>query len=487
MIRMFTLLGLVVAGPAVLHAQAQHDLVARAVQVMGGEAALRGLRSVSAEYHVATFGLGQSETPESPPRAGVAFGRVVTDLQANRRTRSQELRPVAGAPSRNRRVTAGGIGMLEIPAAPSMNPDAPGTVVAVERQMRREPERLLVTALDNPAALSALPARAFRGEQHDGVRFALGPDTVNLYFDRYSGLLTVMETIADDPILGDRRTAAMYTRWQNAGPVRFARQIDVTANGQPIEHWIFTNVTADAPITDSAFAIPDSVARRAQRSSSFAPSPVNVTMVELAPGLWRAEGSTHHSLVVEQPDHVVVVEAPQSTARMSAVLDTLRSRFPAKRVGLVVNTHHHWDHAGGLRPVIGAGIPIVTHARNAAFIRQIAAAPRTVQPDEQSRRRRPPEIRTMDDSVVIGEGASQVVVYNIPSAHVEGIVAAYVPSARVLFAADVLNPAPVLSQPGSAELVAFARARGLAPARYAGAHGAVLDWTAVERAAAGAR
>jgi glyoxylase-like metal-dependent hydrolase (beta-lactamase superfamily II) len=210
-------------------------------------------------------------------------------------------------------------------------------------------------------------------------------------------------------------------------------------------------------------------------------------LVELAPGLWRAEGSTHHSLIVEQPDQLVVVEAPQSSARMAAVLDTLRSRFPAKRVGLVINTHHHWDHSGGLRPVIAAGIPIVTHARNAAFIRQIAAAPKTVLPDEQSRRNRRPTIRTMEDSVVIGEGISQVVVYDIPTAHAEGIVAAYVPAARVLFAADVLNPAPVLSQPGSAELVAFARARGLTPARYAGAHGVVLDWTAVERAAAGGR
>jgi hypothetical protein len=36
---------------------------------------------------------------------------------------------------------------------------------------------------------------------------------------------------------------------------------------------------------------------------------------------------------------------------------------------------------------------------------------------------------------------------------------------------------------GSAELVAFARAAGIAPARYAGGHGVVIDWAVLEAAA----
>jgi hypothetical protein len=36
---------------------------------------------------------------------------------------------------------------------------------------------------------------------------------------------------------------------------------------------------------------------------------------------------------------------------------------------------------------------------------------------------------------------------------------------------------------GSAELVGFAKALGLAPTKYAGGHGLVIDWSALESAA----
>jgi glyoxylase-like metal-dependent hydrolase (beta-lactamase superfamily II) len=460
-------------------AQDPRELVQRAVGAMGGERALRDLRATTVEYHLAGFSLGQSEVAASPPRASVASGRIVTDWQGRRRVRAQELRTVAGTVQRTRRVTAGGIGMLETDGRPA--PDGAAAVAAVERTMRRDPERLLLSAVDNPAALRRLAAREWRGETLDGVRYALGPDTLDLYFDRWSGFLTVVETVASHPILGDGRTTTWYTRWQGAGRLVLPRQMDVTLNGMLQEHWVMSSV-AVGEAHDSLFAIPDSVAARAARSDPI-PPPVRVELVELAPGVWRAEGGSHHSLVVAQPTQLVVVEAPQSDVRFRAVLDTLRSRFPRKPVGLVVNTHHHWDHAGGLRSAMALGLPVATHERNAAFVRGIAAARRTVAPDELSRRPREARLTLIGDSLVLGSGQGQVVIYTVLTAHCEGLVAAWVPSARILFTSDVLSPAATIAAAGSAELVVFTASRGLSPERYAGGHGGVVAWSAVEEAA----
>jgi hypothetical protein len=57
------------------------------------------------------------------------------------------------------------------------------------------------------------------------------------------------------------------------------------------------------------------------------------------------------------------------------------------------------------------------------------------------------------------------------------------PSARILFTSDVLSPGATIAAGGSAELVSFARSRGLAPERFAGGHGRVVAWSAVEAAA----
>lgn len=463
---------------------APRAIVARAITAMGGEPALRGLRGLTIDFYTATFALGQEETPASPARANISIGQQSTDYAGNRQASTIELRNVAGAVNRLRRVTAGGIGMLETNGRPA--PDNPGTVANVERGQRRAPERLLLAALDNPAALSALPARSWRGEPHDGLRYASGPDTLNLFFDRRSGLPVLIETITDDAILGDRRTITMFTRWQDAGGIRYPRQYDIEANGRLQTHSVFTAVTVNRSLADSLFAIPDSIAARAQRSNPT-PPPVVVTLVELAPNVWRAEGGSHHTLVVDQGARLVIVEAPQSAQRMQAVLDTLRARFPAKPVGLAINTHHHWDHAGGLRTVMAAGVPVFTHARNVSFVRAIAAAPKTVRPDALSRRVRGPRptVTGIEDSLVIGAGDSRIVAYRFPTAHAEGMLVTYVPAARILFQSDIANVTPPATPPatGSADLVRFARARGISVDRVAGGHGVVLPWSEAERAA----
>jgi glyoxylase-like metal-dependent hydrolase (beta-lactamase superfamily II) len=477
---------IVCVAPTVAAAQGRtpRAIVVRAVEAMGGEQAVRGIGATVVEFNQATFALGQEETPESPARASVAYGSITTDYRADRRSVSQEVRPPAGNPARQRSIIVGDAGMLEM-ADGRLVPAPPGLVSQTQRTMRLQPERLVLTALDNVSSLRALPPRQWRGAMMDGVRLT-GRDTVSLYFDPMSGLLTVSEVVTDDPILGDRRTVTWYTRWQDAGAVKLPRQVDVEVNGRLQLHSTIQSATVNAPVDDTTFAIPDSITARAQPLPS-GPPPVVVQLVELAPGIWRAEGGSHHSLVVEQPNQLVVVEAPLNSARSRAVLDTLRSRFPSKRVGVVVSTHHHWDHSGGIREYLASGIPVVAHARNAAFVRRIGAARKTVAPDALTRRPRQVAVRTVSDSLTVGDGDGRLVLYNLPSAHAEGILAAYHPSSRLLFTSDVLSPGATLAPAGSAELAAMVRSLGITVDRFAGGHGGVAPWADVERAAAAPR
>ncbi len=462
-----------------LAAQTPGELVRKAIAAMGGEPALRSLTSTVAEFNSASFGLGQEETPLSPARGPIAFGRIVTDFANQRRLLEQELRPIAGGASRQRRVTAGGIGMTV--ANGVQTADAPPATALVLQAMRLQPERLLIRALE--AKLTGVAPRTWRGEWKGGVRFGVDGDTVSLYFDRLSGLPTVALTVTDDPILGDRRTVTWYTRWQSAGSVLLPRQIDVEVNGRLQSQTYFTGITANGAVTDSMFSIPDSIASRA-RALPSGPAPVVVQLVELASGVWRAEGGSHHSLVVDQGAALLVVEAPQSARRFQAVLDTLRRRFPGKPVGTVVSTHHHWDHTGGIRTALAAGLPVVAHRRNVGFLQSIRTARKTVAPDALSRGRAVPAIRPVDDSLGLGRGPGRALVYRIPTTHAEGLLGVYLPESRILFTSDVVNPgAAPLPALGSAELVEAARRLGIAVDRYAGGHGVVVSWADLSRAA----
>ena len=474
----FTSVCAVTLAPA-LAAQSPTEIIRRAVNAIGGEQAVRSVSTQTTDINSALFQLGQEETPRSPARATLSFARITYDFAGPRYAIQQENRPIAGPPTRQRRVMANDAGMFVNNTAEA--PDTRAGVAASLRAMRLSPIPLLRTALDAPNTLRSAVAKRYRGELMDGIHIA-GRDTATLYFDRGSGLLTVVETLTDDPILGDRRTTTMYTRWADAGAVKLPRQVDIEVNGRLSQHQVITAAAVNGTLADSTFAVPDSIRTRLAAAPAAAP-PLTVTLNELAPGVWRAEGGTHFTLVVEQPNRLVVVEAPLNTQRSRAVLDTLRSRFPNKRVGVAVSTHHHWDHAGGLREYMAAGVPITTHRRNVESVREIGAATKTVARDALSRGRAAPPVTGVGDSLTIGTGDSRVVVYRLPSTHAEGILAAYVPNARLLFVADVLSPGPTMPTLGSQEVVAMVNAAGITVDRVVGAHGGIAPWADVTRSA----
>ncbi len=451
--------------------QSARALLERAAAAMGGPGDMRGLASTVMSFTSLTFGLGQEETYLSPPRATLFTGTAASDYVGQRRAVTQT---GVGVPLQIRLIVAQRAGLND--NGGRFTPASSAQVAQQLRFMRQYPPRLVLAALDAPAHVRRIAPRQIRGDAAPGVQFASPDDTVSIYFDPATGLPLATVMLTDDPVLGDREVVTIYTRWMPAGSVLLPRQTDMFANDRLLVHTYSTSVTVNSA-ADSLFTIPDSIVSRA-------PPPLGVTLTGLAPGVWRAEGGTHHSLVVEQPAQVVIVEAPQNAAWMNAVLDTVRSRFPRKPVGLVAMSHHHWDHSGGVRSVLARGIPVATHHRSVGFVRDIARAPKTVAPDALTRRPRAPVIHAVRDSLVIGAGSSRVVLYDLANTHAEGMLAVYVPAARLLFIVDVLSPgAGNLPAAASAEVVAMVRRRGIEVDRLVGGHGGIAPWGEVLRAA----
>lgn len=66
-----------------------------------------------------------------------------------------------------------------------------------------------------------------------------------------------------------------------------------------------------------------------------------------------------------------MVEAPEGDARTLAAIAKARELRPGKAMGPLVNTHHHFDHAGGIRAAISQGLPIITHRDNQDFYQRV--------------------------------------------------------------------------------------------------------------------
>jgi glyoxylase-like metal-dependent hydrolase (beta-lactamase superfamily II) len=172
-----------------------------------------------------------------------------------------------------------------------------------------------------------------------------------------------------------------------------------------------------------------------------AAAPPVVQGEKLADGVYRITGG-YVALAVEFRDHVVVLEGGQNEARGLAVIGEVKRLFPNKPIRYLVNTHAHFDHAGGLAPFAAEGITIITHNNNRAFLEKALAAPRTLVGDALAKANRKPKVEGAGTKRVLTDGTQTIELHHIPNlAHSDGMLVALLPKEKILFTGDFNIPA----------------------------------------------
>ena len=318
------------------------------------------------------------------------------------------------------------------------------------------------------------------------------------------GLVELVGTWIPNPVYGDMDYEMRYTRYRDFDGIMFPMQIhthQADPRLNPAHNYFQYNiasVTVNAPV--EPMPVPDAI-RTAVKP------PARVESEPLADGVWRLAGGSHHSVLVEFRDYVAVVEAPQNEERSLAVIAEVGRLVPDKPIQYVVNTHHHFDHAGGLRTYLSQGTTIVTHESNKQYYLDILfhPAPRTLQPDRMSQynpmywiSRRPAPIETVDGDVrrtgkyVVTDGEQILEIIRIQDMayelgdnslrqgiHSEDMLIAYLPKEGILINADLYSPpapdrpAPAVPTPGMRTLYENIRKLRLDVERHAPIHGRV--------------
>lgn len=211
-------------------------------------------------------------------------------------------------------------------------------------------------------------------------------------------------------------------------------------------------------------------ARRADLDWSVLPSkspddaepsaPAVVQIETVAPGLHAIElhHLNHRSLVAEQPEGLFVFEAPVDSETAEIVIAAIERRFPERPISRLFVTHHHPDHAGGIRAFIARGVPIVTTADNVGYFHAIARAPHDSDPDALAQNPKHPRFQVVRSTAEFGEGPGRVEAIDIGehAAHTLEYLVYYFPQHKLLFHGDSLFvPESGSSTPASA------RERGL--------------------------
>ena len=183
-----------------------------------------------------------------------------------------------------------------------------------------------------------------------------------------------------------------------------------------------------------------------------APAPqVRVASQKLADGVWYLGGGSHNSLAVEFKDYAVVIEGPLNDARSNAVIAETHKLIPNKPIRYLVNTHHHFDHLGGIRAFVAEGATVITDDRNRDFYHNVVLAPqpRSLSPDRLSQfpfATTGPgtlALQTFTDRATIGDETRVIELYHVEGLnHATDMLVAYLPQSKILVNADLYSPPP---------------------------------------------
>jgi glyoxylase-like metal-dependent hydrolase (beta-lactamase superfamily II) len=305
-------------------------------------------------------------------------------------------------------------------------PPQPAPAGAIERMLQiwLTPHGFLKAAVARKAAVKTA------GDGHE-VSFVLESGHRFAGFINRRNEVEWVRTSIANPVAGDMTVEASYSNYRKSGAASFPMRIIQKQGGHPsLDLWLFSAKANDAV---------EILAPAAARNAIVAAARVDAT--PLARDIFSLTGGTHHSVAIGMADHVVVVEAPQDDERSLAVIAKVKELLPGKSIRFVVNTHHHFDHAGGLRAYAAEGATTVTHQINREFYERLWAAPRTLVPDRLSGSKAVPTFDTFADTHVLRDSTRTIEIHHLAnSPHAEGLAMVYLPGEKILIEADAYTP-----------------------------------------------
>lgn len=460
----------------------ERQIVADAAAALGGQDRIGSARTLVIQGGGTQYNLGQDVVPGASGQTFTVTGyRRAIDL-AGGRTRTELIRQpnfvYFQGPAPQRQVL-GLDGAVGYNVAPDGTAQRTAAAVADERRAEMLHHPLAaVRAASDPAAVLSNP-RSEGGQSIVDVT-TTGGARFTLAIDATTKLPSRVTTRADNVNLGDVAISTEFGGYQPVGafqlPTRLtSRTDDFTTQDITVSSQAVDGDAGDlaAPGAAASAPVPD-------------PPAQTVTADVLASGIWLLGGGSHHSVLVEFADHLLLIEAPQHDARALAVIAKAKELRPGKPLTQIVNSHHHFDHSGGVRAAISQGLSLITHQGNVALFEQMAKRPHTLVPDALASNPRAASIEGVSGEKTITDGAMTLTLFPISGAHSETMLVAYFPKERLLVEADLYTPGGAV-QMFAADFLAQVKSRNLRIDRVAPLHGVVAPYAQFVREASAPR
>lgn len=315
-------------------------------------------------------------------------------------------------------------------ARPNMQPSV------FRQRLRYIPQMMVINALDRASRLRSLGKADFLGRPHNVVSYANEDGLeIALYFDGSTNLLTKFETLGTDPFMGDVVTEAIFSGYKNEGrhPIAIGRVTKI--GGEMAEDLRYDTLSLNATLNDVSFKAP-------QGMPAMNPAPTIADPVtKLSENVYTVLAGGYNVLFVGFKDFIFVMEAPGGDNVSKQAIEQIKKTLPGQPIRYVAVTHHHDDHAGGIRTYIAEGAALIGLPGEKTFFEKVAKSVFTIDPDSLTLNPKPLKVEVIENGKrVLTDGTTTVELLDIGSGpHTEQMLAAYFPNEKMIYQGDLLN------------------------------------------------
>jgi glyoxylase-like metal-dependent hydrolase (beta-lactamase superfamily II) len=320
------------------------------------------------------------------------------------------------------------------------------------------------------AAMGSNPtakATKLNGKAGTLVSFLHGKYKIDGYVDS-DNLLEKVDTWTPNSILGDMLIETTYADYRDFGGIKFPTKIAQSQGGHPVLEITVNDVQPNAAVNIQP---------------PRTPPPTHVESQKIGDGVWYLAGTPDpNAMAVEFKDYVVIIESSVTEARALANIAEVKRLVPNKPIRYHINSHHHSDHAAGLRAFVAEGSTIITHESNKDYYeKSVLKAPHTLEPDRLTQDPKPAKFIWVKEKYELSDGDRTLDVYWVHDAgHTSNLLMSYLPKERILFITDIFNqfgeprpndPPPGIVTPYYAALGDNLKRLNLDPVLIAPSHG----------------
>ena len=260
---------------------------------------------------------------------------------------------------------------------------------------------------------------------------------VKLFIRKKDAILAKVTTLNDDDLFGDVLSTFVYEDFVKLGELSFPKRVEVEKiNGKLKDEVIIINVALinELPtllLKPTDYVLKETVVKTPE--TKLEKYTDNIYFLEL-------KHTDDKVMIVEFADFMLVAESPVNSKNGELILAEVKKIAPNKPIKYFVFGHYHPHYLGGIRPFIENGAKIICPKSDEEYVKYLANAPHTINPDGLQLNPKSLQFESIKDSLIITDGKMEMKVLFIgkKSEHTNDYLIYYFPKEKLLFEDDLV-------------------------------------------------